>query len=1182
MVLRSLSVFGFKSFADKTTMQFGEGITAVLGPNGCGKSNVVDAIRWVFGEQKASALRSSVMQDVIFSGSQKRQPLNMAEVTLTIENNRNILPIEYSQVAITRRIYRSGESEYLLNKTPCRLRDIQNLFVDTGVGSTAYTTIENTMIGLILSDKADERRQLFDEAAGIGKYKQRRKESRRQLERTTQDLVRINDMVQEAERQVRILGRHVEKARRYKRYYEDLKALEVGFENGRYRSMSKAVAERRSALQELQTKQELLRGKLGTAENEIEQREMQALEKEEELQQESGRVSEAGERINALDREISVGTERLRALEETAVRLTQEMEDLGRRIEEKSAFRVQIERSMIDRTTKRDECRARLGGAREELEAFDTRIGAARREADRLGQEQIDSLKQVSDSRNELSNLEANLSNCLERADRLAREVHAIESRIAQYSETIDTCRRQLVAVGDANERLLQSREVLLGRIETEDAKYQQLMEREKTCEAQIDACKSQLKFLAGLDASYEGYESGVKALLTAELQGLVGTAADCLNVSDEKTIALIERALGPAVQTVVFNTDSDLESAVGLLQREACGSARMVSLERLNGHSQTRPAADGARRLRDAVACAPGHESLVEYLLGDLQVVPTSSDAMRLSRSADRRDIFVADDGTASYGDGTVVAGRSSTEEAGILQRKARIEQLRADIERLETEFGSIVHDREICIINRDEAKYALVEVDEKISTGRREQQEQETTIRHLDNEIEVSRTRLEEHQGETKQLQASVAELEARINECRERVAQGRQRQEELEQQVGSAKEVVADLEAKREAIAEHLKNVELEAHGLESRINQDRSDIERLGREVAEYGARKQAILGEQHETATGIEEQTARIASLKEQLASEIENRSRLEQAVAVVREQYNGMLSGIDELRKQVKATQTELEQLSNSSHGLEIAQTRDEQEMRRIRERIWEAHEVDLESPDGEIPLIDEEETTVVQNIQMLKERIKRVGQVNMASLEDFESESERLKQLTTQRDDLQTAVADLEKAIKKLDREARAQFVATFEQVQKNFAEMFTTLFEGGEASLSLEENVDPLEANIHINARPAGKKMRGVQLLSGGERALTAIALLFGLYLVKPSAYCILDELDAPLDDANIGRFVRILKSFAERTQFIVITHNKRTMEAADLLYGVTQQERGVSRIVSVKLADALLQAA
>ncbi|MBD3241036.1 MAG: hypothetical protein GF331_10665, partial [Chitinivibrionales bacterium] len=847
-----------------------------------------------------------------------------------------------------------------------------------------------------------------------------------------------------------------------------------------------------------------------------------------------------------------------------------------------SAFRVQIERSMIDRGTKRDECRARLGGAREELEAFDSRIGAARSEADRLAQEQITSLKQVSESRNELSNLEANLSNCLERADRLARDVQAIESRITQYSETIDTCRRQLVAVGDANERLLQSREVLLGRIEAEDAKHQKLIEREKTCEAQIDACKSQLKFLAGLDASYEGYESGVKALLTSGLQGLVGTAADCLNVSDEKSIALIERVLGPAVQTVVFSTDRDLESAVDLLQREACGSARMVSLERLNGHSQARPAAQGARRLRDAVVCAPDHASLLEYLLGDMQVVPSASDAMRLSRSAERREVFVADDGTTSHGDGTVVAGRSSTEEAGILQRKARIELLRGDIERLEADFGTIVHDKEICIINRDEAKYALVEVDERISTGRREQQEQETTIRHLESEIEVSRTRLEEHQTESRQLQAAVAGLEAHIGECRERVTQGRQRQEELEQQVGSAKQVVTELEAKRVAIAEHLKNVELEVHGLESRINQDRSDIERLGREVTEFGARKKAILGEQHETATGIEEQTARIASLKEQLASEIENRSRLEQGVAVVREQYNGMLAGIDELRKQVKGTQTELEQISNSSHELEIAQTRDEQEMRRIRERIWEAHEVDLESPDGEIPLIDEEETAVVQNIQMLKERIKRVGQVNMASLEDFESESERLKQLTTQRDDLQTAVADLEKAIKKLDREARTQFLATFEQVQKNFAEMFTTLFEGGEASLSLEENVDPLEANIHINARPAGKKMRGVQLLSGGERALTAIALLFGLYLVKPSAYCILDELDAPLDDANIGRFVRILKSFAERTQFIVITHNKRTMEAADLLYGVTQQERGISRIVSVKLADALLQAA
>ena len=295
-----------------------------------------------------------------------------------------------------------------------------------------------------------------------------------------------------------------------------------------------------------------------------------------------------------------------------------------------------------------------------------------------------------------------------------------------------------------------------------------------------------------------------------------------------------------------------------------------------------------------------------------------------------------------------------------------------------------------------------------------------------------------------------------------------------------------------------------------------------------------------------------------------------------------REEYNGKLLEIEEVRKESRTDQTDLEHVSNQVHDCEIKQTRDEQESRRIREKIWEAYEIDLESPPENIPVIEQEDSDVVQNISMLKERIKHVGQVNMAALEDYETESQRLKELTAQRDDLQNAVDDLERAIKKLDKEARVKFLETFEKVKQNFSEMFTTLFEGGEAHIAMEENVDPLEAPIHINVRPAGKKMRGVQLLSGGERALTAISLLFALYLVKPSAYCILDELDAPLDDANIGRFVKVLRKFAEKTQFIVITHNKRTMEAADLLYGVTQQEKGISTIVSVKFQEAALQAA
>jgi chromosome segregation protein len=387
---------------------------------------------------------------------------------------------------------------------------------------------------------------------------------------------------------------------------------------------------------------------------------------------------------------------------------------------------------------------------------------------------------------------------------------------------------------------------------------------------------------------------------------------------------------------------------------------------------------------------------------------------------------------------------------------------------------------------------------------------------------------------------------------------------------------------MEEQRRALVEHLKNIELDVHGLKNRLNQDKQDIERLTRDIKTLSERKSGKIEEARRATIDIAELESKQETLKLELVKQGEGRLELERARDTVRERYNEKLVEIEEIRKESKISQSELQEISNHVHDFEIKQTRDEQDQRRIREKIWEAYEIDLETPPENLMVIEIEDSEVVQNISMLKERIKHVGQVNMAALEDYETENNRLLELTKQRDDLQTAVDELDQAIKKLDKEARTQFIATFELVQKYFIEMFTTLFEGGEAQLSLEENVDPLEAPIHINVRPAGKKMRGVQLLSGGERALTAISLLFSLYLVKPSAYCILDELDAPLDDANIGRFVKVLRKFAEKTQFIVITHRQQTIQAADLLYGVTQQEKGVSTIVSVKFEDAALQAA
>ena len=1182
MVLRKLSIFGFKSFADKTEIQFGEGVTAVIGPNGCGKSNVIDAIRWVFGEQKASSLRSANMQDVIFSGTQKRQPLNMAEVTITIENSKHILPTEYSDVAITRRIFRNGESEYCINRVPCRLRDIHNLFLDTGIGNSAYTTIENSMINSILSDKAEERRVLFEEAAGIGKYKERRRDSLRQLDRTRQDLLRINDKVQEADRQVRMLARHVEKANRYKRYFDDLKSLELGFENKRYIAYTEIILKRKEELAVAEEQRSVLKTKISAHEATIEQMQLLTLEKEQELERAAKNVSEANEKIIALDRDISVSKERLGFSAENIARCEKEAQSLSEQIESGTALKLQIEKAIIEHGTELEECGRKVVRAREELAAFDAKVSEYGQNADRLAGEQIDIVNETGEQRNVVSGLKTNLANCIERIDHDQREIALLETRVEEYQEAINANRNQLISEQESHKNLSLSRESLLSRIEKEDEAYQSLVEREKQLEARIDSSKAQLKFLEGLDAAFEGYESGVKALLTAKRSDILGIVADLINVADDNIVGLIERVLGTSIQTVVFKNDVQLSQAISYLNTEKAGAASMISLERLGKISRTQPTSiDGATNVRASVQTSPECAALSDHLFNNIWITQTADEAMELSLRHPN-EIFISKDGTICRENGIVIAGASKKQQAGLLQRKQQIEKLGQDIEKFQIDYEKIVHEKEICIINRDEAKYALVEVDEKLNRGRQKQQEQETTIKHYENEIKNIYSKIQTVGEECGLTKNRIAEIEGKILEAEGLLEGLVVRRTHVEELVEKSKEAFAAIQKERNAHADHLKNIELEMMGLNNRMQQEKADVERLTDNNASFCRKKEKVSEEKRQAQAEIAAIETGMASSLEDLRVQQEKRLQLEGIRDRIREDYNGMQLDLDETRKTVRADQAHLEEVANTVHGMEIEQTRIDQEKRRIRERMWQAYEIDLESPPEAIPVIDDEDAAVTENINMFKERLKRIGQVNMAALTDFETENARLSELTAQRDDLQKALDELDKAIKKLDREARTQFLATFEQVQKNFVTMFTTLFEGGEAQVTLEENVDPLEAAIHINVRPGGKKMRGVGLLSGGERALTAISLLFALYLVKPSAYCILDELDAPLDDANIGRFVNILRKFAEQTQFIVVTHNKRTMEAADLLYGVTQQESGVSSIVSVKVEEVALQAA
>lgn len=1178
MVLRKLSIFGFKSFAEKIELRFGDGMTAVIGPNGCGKSNVVDAIRWVFGEQRASVLRGSNMQDVIFSGSQRRQPLNMAEVTLTIANTKGILPIEYNEVAISRRIYRSGESEYLINKTQSRLKDIHGLFLDTGIGSTAYTTIENAMINNILSDKTEERRILFEEAAGIGKYKHRIKESQRKLDRTRQDLLRINDRVQEKDRYVRMLGRQVEKAKRYKQYHEDLKSLEVGFENARYQSLKEALAVRKNEITALEDTIETLRAQIACAESNVEKLQMEKMEKENELQIAGRNVSDASERINSVDRELSVSKQSLSYLKQNVGRFDQEIKTLEEESTAKNELRTNLEKSIIAKETQLQEYYQKVEDAKAELESFSAQYSSKRQLMEELSAQLIDFIHKSGDRQKQLSNCQTNLSNCIEKCERGESEIEKLKVRLEENGEVVENCKRQLEKVSSAFKNHMQTREKLLTRIDQEEDRYHTFVEKEKRLEAHIDASKSKLRFLKGLDASFEGYAQGVKALLKSNIEGIAGIVADCIDVTDSSMIEIIERALGSSIQTVVFNTDAALKNAVDYLNTDSLGTARMISLESLGVMHSAEVASqiDGMDVLRRYIKTNDEYTALADHFFNTILVCDTKDTAFDHQQTIGKEQLIVSRDGVLCYGNRAVVAGTKNKEQGGILQRKKEIERLDAEIIKCEKELSTVIHDKEVSIITRDEAKQALVEVDEKLNTSRQVQQEQETTIKHYEAENENIKDRIRNLSDELSLEYDAKVKYTQLIQEHEQALHTMNEEKTEHQSKIDRLKELLSEMASQQMEYSDHQKNVELAWHGVKNAIQQDKHSIAALKKDIENYNTNRQRKIEDKNNAAAEIKNIEERLIVLKESMDRHVAQRQDLQQKYETIRESFNGILFSIDEVRKEIKVLQHDYESASNQKHALDVSQTRDSEQQRSIREKIFNTYEIDLESPSEEIPMIDQEDASITDQIHMFKERLRRVGEVNMGAIKEYETESEELKQMVFQRDDLQTAVDELERAIKKLNREARVQFTTTFEQVQKNFQEMFSTLFEGGEAYLTLQEDVDPLEAEIRINARPAGKKMRSVSLLSGGERAMTAISLLFALYMVKPSAYCILDELDAPLDDANIGRFVRLLKRFSDKTQFIVITHNKHTMEAADILYGVTQQESGVSTIASVQIEE------
>ena len=1183
MYLSKLEIIGFKSFATKTSLGFDSGISAIVGPNGCGKTNIVDVIRWVLGEQRYSALRSEKMEDVIFNGTKTRKPLGMAEASLVIENTKGILPSEYTQVTIGRRVYRSGESEYLLNKMPCRLKDIQDLFMDTGMGADAYSVIELKMVESILSDKTDERRHLFEEAAGVTKYKHRRRAAYRKLESVQADLLRVNDIVAEVQKAVSSLERQAKRAEQHNEVRSRLKHLEIDLMEREYAQLHARRIPLEERLIGLRSERMTIDGSLSREERRLEELRATTTELDQQLSNAQHDVGEQSEKVNRIRQSNLIAAERRKALDDTIVRIENEKTTIIGETDSLVTGRVSLTDRIADGKQEEALTLARLEEARARLGTIEERLAAKRTELHSLSETTILKLHHIAELQAEQDRKRGRVENLLGRSARAEDERKAYSADILRLEEEIG--------------RFL-AEDKQLRRLFTEaEMKYYGEEERKKNLQVNADALGSsiiglrtelerrsaKMEFLRGLIQSREGLSEGVKFLAAASEWGVSHTlTVGDVAITEGKFRPAIESALGELGGMMIVKSPADADRAMTLLKREDRGKATFVCLDRVPDLNSMPPPPRLPGVLEwasELVRCEPLYKNMFRFILDRVVVVADRASGLNaIGNTVGLRCVTL--DGEIITGVGLMRGGSKRHDEGGGIGKHAQIEELQHEAEDLERRISLLLHAQEDVV--KEQNAINIKALQDEVKRVEREMSAVEVRMAQLEFEkrrgadvitktaqeimaLAAEASVLGEEIGSHEQPLVALKEEKADI----ERRIGGVQREMEiLEQDWNTLSKLVNELGVTVATVKGETQNAENELKRTEDRITENGIRLERLGNE----------ILRAQDEidyTVSSVEENIHALNTLQDELAILEGRKKGIEDQVVQTREEIHRIEMAIKDERRRHDDSLEAMHELE-----LRIAEIRAKSD--HIVARALEEYEVSLELksyPDGEFV----DFAVLRDEIQALRERIKSLGNINFAAFEEYTNEKQRLEFLTEQRKDLLEAEKTLLFTIEEINATAQRKFLDTFGKIRGNFIETFKSLFDpGDECDLRLEEDVDPLEARIEIIAKPRGKRPTSIDLLSGGEKTLTATALLFAIYLVKPSPFCILDEVDAPLDDANIDRFTRILRKFSDNTQFIVVTHNKRTMEAANALYGVTMEEEGVSKLVTVRFNRAGVRSA
>lgn len=1179
MYLKRIEMQGFKSFADKTVLEFKPGITTVIGPNGSGKSNISDAIRWVLGEQSMKSLRGAKSEDIIFAGTQARKSLGFAEVSIVIDNNDNKLPIEYSEVTVTRKIYRSGETGYFINKVPCRLKDILELFMDTGIGKDGYSIIGQGKIDEILSNKSEDRRHIFEEAAGIVKYRTRKQESEKKLEQTKLNLLRINDILAEIEANIEPLKLQSDKAKQFLDLREELKSIEVGL-------FIYNINTYKEKLEQLVKDEDII-----TSQKEAEDSKMEALQaSKEELRQVVDDITaqienmqnigfESSNKIEKINSEIGISNERIQNNSANKQRLEAEILEVKNRIEELKEEQKQKLEKKTNLTSNKEKFEKELAEKETELAELSKKLSAKELEIE--GKKQIvqDNIDKKYELAAEINTQDVNYENLEKRKKQLKNEIDSVISEL-------DSTRYGKNEISKGFYDIESKRNIAVENLEKSVRAKEQNMQKLKQYEEEISKLtytqrmkQARHQFLIETEKEKEGYNKTVKSLLVAcdkdsnLNKGIHGVLANLISVEKEYETA-IEMCLGQSLQNIVTSTEQDAKKMIEYLRTNSLGRASFLPIASVQGKKLDKlTKMDGVIGIAsDLVKCKKEYEQIILSLLGRTVVVEDMDTAIALAKKDKYSFRIVTLKGDIISSSGSISGGSVQTKTVNILGRSREIEDLEKELKKLEKQIADKTAEKE---------EYASSIGDSIEQTAKLEKELQEIEIVYATEKqkmvaVEENITRLENRLAKLKE---EVTQTEKQKEENRLLKEQKEAEIQELTQQIEELNKVIEEFALNNKDNQKYIDDLNFDITNLKISVtsfDESESSIEEMVERISQDIKNNEQSIENKNQNILAITEENTKL----EQTITEYNN--QIEQ----IKQEVTNSGTKVEELKqeriaKNEKLVNTEneiqsqfstLESLKEQIIKLDVKKTKLEQDLQQVVESLWNEYELTPNSTEEyQKP---NNVATAQKQVNSLRNKIKDLGSINIDSIEEYKKTKERYDFMSEQRLDLENTASKLRKIIGDMTTTMQNQFKEKFELINKNFNEVFTELFNGGKAELILENEENILECGIDIRVQPPGKKLQNMMLLSGGEKAFTAIALLFAILKINPAPFCILDEIEAALDDVNVYRFAEYLKKFCKQTQFLVITHRKGTMEAGDSVYGVTMEENGISKLLSIKL--------